>query len=55
VTVIKVDAITRGCHLIGVYGTFALPEDFYFSSSLDAFNTYFVNQYADHHMQEFLS
>ncbi|KAJ7939434.1 hypothetical protein B0H13DRAFT_2648517 [Mycena leptocephala] len=53
--VIEVDAIARGCHLIGVYGTFALPEDFHFSSSLDAFNTYFVNQYADHHTHEFLS
>ncbi|KAJ7833381.1 hypothetical protein B0H13DRAFT_2240376 [Mycena leptocephala] len=53
--VIEVDAIARGCHLIGVYGASALPEDFHFSSSLDAFNTYFVNQYADHHMQEFLA
>jgi hypothetical protein len=32
----------------------ALPEDFDFSDSLDAFNTYFVNPYADHHMHEFL-
>ncbi|KAJ7224045.1 hypothetical protein GGX14DRAFT_648209 [Mycena pura] len=52
--IILVDAIARGSHLIGVYGTAALPEDFYFSSSLDAFNTYFVNPYADHHMYEFL-
>jgi hypothetical protein len=53
--VINVDVIVRGCHLIRVYGTSALPEDFHFSSSLDAFNTYFVNQYADHHMEEFLA
>ncbi|KAJ6630400.1 hypothetical protein B0H10DRAFT_2160321 [Mycena sp. CBHHK59/15] len=53
--VINIDAIALGCHLIGVYGTSALPEDFHFSSSLDAFNTYFVNQYADHHMEEFLA
>jgi hypothetical protein len=53
--VIHIDAIARACHLIGVYGTSALPEDFHFSSSLDAFNTYFVNQYSDHHMHEFLS
>ncbi|KAF7334105.1 hypothetical protein MVEN_02316300 [Mycena venus] len=53
--VINVDAIARGCHLIGIYGTAALPEEFHFSSSLDAFNTYFVNQYVDHHMHEFLS
>ncbi|KAJ6609298.1 hypothetical protein B0H10DRAFT_2166369 [Mycena sp. CBHHK59/15] len=53
--VINIDAIAHGCHLIGVYGTSALPEDFHFLSSLDAFNTYFVNQYADHHMEEFLA
>ncbi|KAJ7802465.1 hypothetical protein B0H14DRAFT_2385472, partial [Mycena olivaceomarginata] len=47
--------LLRGAHLIGVYGTAALPEDFHFSDSLDAFNIYFVNPYADHHMHEFLS
>ncbi|KAJ6540708.1 hypothetical protein B0H19DRAFT_1313483 [Mycena capillaripes] len=53
--IIPVDCIARAAHLIGVYGTAALPEDFHFSHSLDAFNTYFVNPYADHHMREFLS
>ncbi|KAJ7108121.1 hypothetical protein C8R44DRAFT_842997 [Mycena epipterygia] len=53
--IINVDAIARASHLIGVYGSGALPEDFHFSDSLDAFNTYFVNLYADHHMHEFLS
>ncbi|KAJ7195098.1 hypothetical protein GGX14DRAFT_377389 [Mycena pura] len=53
--VIDIDAIARACHLIGVYGTSPLPEDFHFSDSLDAFNTYFVNKYADHHMYEFLA
>ncbi|KAJ7737732.1 hypothetical protein B0H16DRAFT_1762218 [Mycena metata] len=53
--IIPVDAIARAAHLIGVYGTAALPEDFHFSDSLDAFNTYFVNPYADHHMHEFLA
>ncbi|KAJ7772754.1 hypothetical protein B0H14DRAFT_3508908 [Mycena olivaceomarginata] len=53
--IIPVDSIARGAHLIGVYGTAAFPEDFHFSDSLDAFNTYFVNPYADHHMHEFLS
>ncbi|KAJ7016290.1 hypothetical protein C8F04DRAFT_1215764 [Mycena alexandri] len=53
--VISVDAIARGGHLIGVYGASALPEDFHFSDSLDAFNTYFVNHYADHHMHELLT
>ncbi|KAJ7183927.1 hypothetical protein C8R46DRAFT_1159216 [Mycena filopes] len=53
--IIPVDSIARGAHLIGVYGRAALPEDFHFSDSLDAFNTYFVNPYADHHMYELLA
>ncbi|KAJ7800738.1 hypothetical protein B0H14DRAFT_3784803 [Mycena olivaceomarginata] len=55
VAIVPMDSIARGAHLIGVYGTAALPEDFHFSDSLDAFNTYFVNPYADHHMHEFLT
>ncbi|KAJ7845013.1 hypothetical protein B0H14DRAFT_3685165 [Mycena olivaceomarginata] len=42
--VIDVDSIARASHLIGLS----------FSDALDAFNTYFVNPYADHHMYEFL-
>ncbi|KAJ6494469.1 hypothetical protein C8R45DRAFT_1052927 [Mycena sanguinolenta] len=53
--IIPVDSIVRTAHLIGVYGTQALLEDFHFSDSLDAFNTYLINRYADHHMNEFLS
>ncbi|KAJ6490015.1 hypothetical protein C8R45DRAFT_1138948, partial [Mycena sanguinolenta] len=52
--IVNVKAIVRACHLIGVYGTAALPEDFHYSQSLDAFNTYFLNKYADHHMFELL-
>ncbi|KAJ6603986.1 hypothetical protein B0H10DRAFT_1922983 [Mycena sp. CBHHK59/15] len=53
--IVPLDSITRASHLIGVYGTAALPEDFHFSSSLDVFDTYFLNPYADHHMHEFLA
>ncbi|KAJ6579813.1 hypothetical protein B0H10DRAFT_2341961 [Mycena sp. CBHHK59/15] len=53
--IVPLDSIARASHLIGVYGTAALPEDFHFSSSLDAFDTYFLNPYADHHMHEFLA
>ncbi|KAJ7138132.1 hypothetical protein C8R44DRAFT_828463 [Mycena epipterygia] len=52
--IIPLDSVAHASHLIGVYGTAALPEDFHFSDSLDVFNTYFVNPYADHHMHEFL-
>ncbi|KAJ7737600.1 hypothetical protein DFH07DRAFT_752956, partial [Mycena maculata] len=53
--VVNIDTITCASHLIGVYGAAELPEDFHFSDSLDAFDTYFVNPYADHHMQEFVA
>ncbi|KAH9979641.1 hypothetical protein BJV74DRAFT_798277 [Russula compacta] len=53
--VIHIDSIPRAAHLAGVYGSGLVPEDIHFSDSLDIFRTYFVNSYADHHMNEFLS
>ncbi|KAJ7024440.1 hypothetical protein C8F04DRAFT_1213064 [Mycena alexandri] len=53
--IVNLDAVARAAHLLPVYGTAALPENFHFSDSLDAFDHYFVNPYADHHMHEFLS
>ncbi|KAJ7204092.1 hypothetical protein GGX14DRAFT_369056 [Mycena pura] len=52
--IIDINCIARAAHLIGVYGTAALPEDFHFSFTLDAFDRFFLNPYADHHMYEFL-
>lgn len=43
------DVIYRAAHLIPVYGDGKLPPDFHFSYSLDVFNSYYVNKYADHH------
>ncbi|KAH9028665.1 hypothetical protein EDB85DRAFT_1867717 [Lactarius pseudohatsudake] len=53
-SVIQLDGIVRGAHLIPVYGSSLLPEDFHFSDSLHAFRAYFVSRHADHHMYEFL-
>lgn len=53
-SVIHLDCIPRAAHLIGVYGSSILPEDFHFSYTLDAFKAFYVNPYADHHMHEFL-
>lgn len=50
--VISVKSIVRACHLIGVYGTTRLPSDFGFEESLDAFNRYYINWYADYHAHE---
>ncbi|KAH9959507.1 hypothetical protein BJV74DRAFT_880099 [Russula compacta] len=63
--VVKLEYERNGCpslaviHInsipVTVYGSGLVPEDIHFSDSLDIFRTYFVNSYADHHMNEFLS
>ncbi|KAF8217294.1 hypothetical protein K438DRAFT_1914649 [Mycena galopus ATCC 62051] len=53
--IINLDTVARAAHLLPVYGTGALPENFHFSDALDVFDHYFVNPYADHHMHELLS
>jgi hypothetical protein len=55
IAVIHLDSITRGAHLLPIYGSSFLPEDFHFSDSLHAFRGYFVSRHADHHMYEFIS
>ena len=52
--VIHLDTILRGAHLIGVSGTGLLPNDldFTFDKSLDAFKSFYVNKYVDHHAHE---
>ena len=52
--VIHLDSIQRAAHLIPVYGSGSVPDCIHFYQSLDLFRTYFVNSYADHHMNEFI-
>ena len=52
---IHLDSIARGTHLLPVYGSGFLPEDFHYVVSLDAFKSYYVNHYIDHHAHEFLT
>ena len=55
--VVHLDAILRGVHLVGVAGKEFLPpdnKDLSFSDSLDAFDAFYVNKYADHHSHELL-
>ncbi|KAH9021931.1 hypothetical protein EDB84DRAFT_1511344 [Lactarius hengduanensis] len=51
-TVIHLDSILRGAHLIPAFGNDQLPLDFHFSYSLDVFKAYYVNKYIDHHTHE---
>ncbi len=53
-SVIHIDGIVQGAHLLPVFGSAFLPEDFHFSDSLHAFRAYFVSRHADHHMYELL-
>ncbi|KAG2083637.1 hypothetical protein BD769DRAFT_1633119 [Suillus cothurnatus] len=50
--VIHLDAIYHAAHLIPVYGTEFLPQELKFYHSYDAFQTYYVNKYVDHHAFE---
>lgn len=52
--VIHLDSIARATHLVGVYGSGSLPDDFHYSYTLDSFRAFYINKYADHHMHEFL-
>jgi hypothetical protein len=54
-SVIHLDSVARAAHLLPVYGSSFVPEDFDFSDSLDSFRAYFVNNCIDHHSHEFLS
>lgn len=50
--VVHLDCIVRGAHLLPVAGKDYLPPHFHFSDSLDAFSSFYVNKFADHHAFE---
>lgn len=51
-SVIHLDCIVRGAHLLAVAGKDFLPLHFHFSDTLDAFSSFYVNKFADHHAFE---
>ena len=53
--VIHLESIACGTHLLPVYGSSFLPEDFPFTMALDCFEKYFINKFADHHAHQFLA
>lgn len=55
-SVIPIDSILRGTHLIPAFGFDTVPDDEIInpSNSLDCFDSYYVNKYADHHSHELL-
>ena len=46
---ISLDAVLHPAHLIAVYGEDALPVDFHYTDTLDAFRAYYINKYIDYH------
>ncbi|KAF8871508.1 hypothetical protein BD779DRAFT_1453918 [Infundibulicybe gibba] len=54
VSVLHLDTFLRGAHLLPVFGDDFLPHNFHFFYSLDAFEAYYVNKFADHHIHEII-
>ena len=54
-TVLHLDTFLHGVHILPVFGRDLLPSDFHFLYSLDAFETYYISKYADHHAHEICS
>ena len=51
-SIIHVNSILRGAHLIGIYGGVFLPNDFSYIDSLAAFQAYYVNKFINYHANE---
>ncbi|KAI0032371.1 hypothetical protein K488DRAFT_78514 [Vararia minispora EC-137] len=51
-TVEHLDTVYRAAHLMPVFGDGPLPIRFDFRDSLDAFTSFYVNKYVDHHAHE---
>jgi hypothetical protein len=52
--VIHIDSIAQAAHLLPIYGNSWVPEDFDYHHALDAYHTFFVNHFVDHHAYEFI-
>lgn len=53
--VVDVKTIVRAAHLIPVFGQDTVPSDVQHYNSLDRYQSFFVNKYADHHSHELLT
>jgi len=52
---ISIDTILRSCHLLPIYGKEMVPRDITHVTSLESFQVFYVNKFADHHSFELLS
>ena len=51
-SIIHLDSILHGAHLMGVSGSQFIPPHLKFTHTLDAFHAFYVNKYIDHHAHE---
>ena len=54
VQVINLNTIMRGAHLLPCFGSGFLPENFSYINALNAFVSYYINLYIDHHTHELI-
>ena len=55
VKVIDIDSIAQGAHLLPVFGSSWIPDDFSHHDTLDSFNSFFVDHFIDHHAHKFIT
>ena len=55
IKVIDIDTIARGAHLLPIFGSSRVPDDFSHHDALDSFNSFFVNHFIDHHAHELIT
>lgn len=53
--VIDVKTIVRAAHLLPVFGPEPVPSDVHHYNSLDRYQSFFINSFADHHSHELLT
>ena len=51
-SIIHIDTILRGAHLVGIGGNMFIPNELKHTDSLHAFKTFFVNKFIDYHVHE---
>lgn len=54
-SIIHIDSIIRGAHLLPIFGTQIVPPGLQFHDSLDAYRGFYVNHFIDHHAFELVS
>jgi hypothetical protein len=53
-SVIHIDRILQGTHLLPIFGEDFIPHDLHYTQSLDVFKSFYVNKFIDHHSHKVL-